>query len=158
MQGHFRYSVLTLMLAFLVLSVVCGVGSMFYRTIAGTEGAAVTPQAANSNLAPRLVLPMTAKDINFYRDMCWVEADFSISEDEFLKWCKTRNWTILDAANEEIVFTRARTASDAHLGSHRVVDGVGVKEFYLVVAFDNKLKRASVWRYTCAPKPEAVAD
>jgi hypothetical protein len=58
----------------------------------GGSGSSSSPAIANFSLARHCQLPDTASDVYYYTDWAAAEAEFAITESDFLRWCKANDW------------------------------------------------------------------
>jgi len=147
-NDRMRFSLKTLASVVAVSAVLTVAGIWGYRLINGQSVAGHTAVTANRVFGSRLTIPDSATDINFYYDLCWIEADFAISEQAFLTWCKEQGWSPITVdENAEIVFKPARTALDTnsvsiHSGyTFQTPNGAG--------AYDRNTGRAFIHHYDC---------
>jgi hypothetical protein len=62
------------------------------RQFLSVSGHGRSAQDANKYQWPALRLPEAASDVSYYIDHAWSEAEFAISENEFLQWCQASGW------------------------------------------------------------------
>ena len=91
-----KFSLKPLLLLVAAVSVLILIGSFAIRSYhrhAGVTHTGVSSQTANQILPASLALPDTASDITVYVDFGAAESEFAISEEAFLAWCKSQDWS-----------------------------------------------------------------
>lgn len=92
-----RFSLRSLLLAF-VICAICIVVTLAvrrqYLRHAGVSDKGVSSHTANQMLPAGLRLPDTASDVTYYVDFGAAEAEFAVSEEDFVNWCRTNGWTV----------------------------------------------------------------
>ena len=73
-------------------------------TYFGASASGVTAEAANRKLWSSLKLPDSASDVTYAVDSGGCEAEFAISESDFVNWCASNNWEIEKIAAPTIYF------------------------------------------------------
>ena len=63
-----------------------------YRSYFQAHRVGVGPNIANRMVWPEFELPNSAADVTYHVDFGGCEAEFAISESDFLNWCRTRGW------------------------------------------------------------------
>lgn len=121
-----------------------------YLQLNGQSGASQTASTANHVFSSRVVLPASASDVNFYTDLCWIEADFAISEQAFLSWCEQHGWSQnpIDA-KVGAVFIPARTSPIAEQGRSRIFKGYEYQTSSGTGVYDVDRGRACISHYDC---------
>jgi hypothetical protein len=156
-------------IAFPMLSVFFFVWLPRATTYAG-EG--VTAQVANDNLLT-ISVPETATDVNFrhaFYSSLIDEADFEITEDDFLKWVKEQRWTTREfgtnadrihgepesefSADDLAWVYPVAISGDAEMievrNGYEIVDDGAIEndDVFLCVVYDKDHDRAYMWRTT----------
>ena len=75
-----------------------------YLRYSGESGQGVTAHEANQMLWPELHLPREASDVRYYTDFGCAEAEFAITEDVFLRWCRANGWTVTEITTPSVYF------------------------------------------------------
>lgn len=145
-----RFSVRFLLLMVALAAGLTLVAAIGYRQMVGQRGAGASPDFANNVFSSRLKIPGSATDVNFYVDVCWIEADFAISEAEFLSWCRQQGWaaTVVDPRSR-LVFHFARSSPSADNGMPAVSNGYMAETSTGQVIYDVHLGRACIAHYDC---------
>ena len=73
-------------------------------TYFGTSASGVSVTSANQKLWPSLRLPESASDVTYAVDSYGCEAEFAISESEFVKWCAGNSWEIEEISTATVYF------------------------------------------------------
>lgn len=121
------------------------IGSLVaYRLHFPIEAEGATAVLANRALWKDLKLPASATDVTFYVDQYGCEAEFAISEHEFLAWWESRDWTLIAITNPVPYFEPVRLPEDERL----VADGYEATIPDGIVVFDRSRSRAAFWAST----------
>ena len=84
-----------LVVGLIAIGIVIALGARrTYLRYAGTSGKGVSVQSANQWLWPNLRIPDAASDVTYRADFGGCEAEFAITEDALLQWCRTKGWAI----------------------------------------------------------------
>ena len=143
-----RFSLRIVLLMVAAAAVVTLVGAFSYRQFVGQTGAGTSPDFANRSFSSRLEIPDSATDINFYVDLCWIEADFSISEEAFLKWCRQQGWPVATVdSRTRVVFRFARSSPNADKEFPAVSNGYIVDTATGQVIYDVERRRGCITHY-----------
>ncbi len=105
--------------------------------------------SANRAFESRVIIPSSATDVCFYVDGCWIEADFAITEKDFLSWCGHHGWTVARIAEHPKVFKPARTSPLARHRQIRTTKGYECQTSSGTVIFDLNRGRACIRHYDC---------
>ena len=87
-----RFSLAKLLAVVSVLAALIAV-IVAYRSYFQSHRVGVSASVANRMMWPEYELPHTATDVTYYADFRGCEAEFAISESEFLNWCSVRGWS-----------------------------------------------------------------
>lgn len=99
---------------------------------------------ANRVLWDDLKLPSGASDITFYVDRYGCEAEFAISQPEFLEWCKVQGWSVSGITTPVPYFEPVCLPEDDRL----VETGYEFSIPYGRVVYDSSRSRAAFWAST----------
>ncbi|HBO43034.1 MAG TPA: hypothetical protein DD670_03690 [Planctomycetaceae bacterium] len=88
-----RSKSILLLLGLCAISVVAMSVRRVYLRHAGVSGYNVTASMANRMIWPELRLPAGASDVSYYVDFGRVEAEFAISGESLVEWCRSNGWT-----------------------------------------------------------------
>ena len=69
------------------------VATVTYRSNYQSHRVGVSASIANRMMWPGYELPADASDVTYHVDPGGCEAEFAISESEFLAWCRARGWS-----------------------------------------------------------------
>lgn len=83
----------TKILLFVVALPILLYGCVLVVKMTGCSGKSASATMANLFLESNHHLPQTASDVYYYTDFGASEAEFKISEHDFLDWCNSKNWT-----------------------------------------------------------------
>jgi len=86
---RFSLAKLLILVAFAAIVLAAIVG---YRNYYQSHRTGVTATIANRMMWPGYKLPESATNITYHADFGGCEAEFAISESEFLEWCNSRGW------------------------------------------------------------------
>ncbi|WP_425397318.1 hypothetical protein [Aeoliella sp.] len=117
------------------------IGSIAAYRVYPYQAVGANVHVANRVLWDDLRLPPSASDVTFYVDRYGCEAEFAISESEFLKWCRHRGWHTSEIAAPVPYFQPVclpddnRPVEDGYL--FEIPDGRGV--------YDRSRSRAAYW-------------
>ena len=92
-----KYSLKTLFIFVAICAIAIVIGIRLNRATSryvGTSENGVSTSVANKMLSAHLRLPASASDVSYYVDFGAEEAEFAISEQDFLKWCHTQGWAV----------------------------------------------------------------
>lgn len=137
--------------ALLVVVAICSFLSFLawnaYRTWqrqAGITRNGVAADVANDILWPRLRLPEDASDVTCYVDFGAAEAEFAISEESFLAWCKVNGWAVEALVTPVPYFEPMVLPEDPRV----VTRGYGFTPPDGRGCFDSDRRRAGFWAST----------
>ena len=91
-----KFSLKFLLMLVAAVAILILIGSFSLRTFqqhGGVSQTGVSHQTANRYLPSELTLPNQASDVTFHVDFGAAESEFAISEEAFLAWCKSRDWS-----------------------------------------------------------------
>ena len=102
----------------------------FYRIFRSSTARGTTATVANRVMWAGFELPASAADVTYYVDFGGCEAEFAISEADFLSWCSDRGWTVTKIDTPVPYFKPILLPDDDHLVQHgytfSLPDGDGV--------------------------------
>ena len=87
-----RFSLRSLLKVFVVVAVLLVLVPTVMKLMGSNSGHGVTVAWANYNLWTELRLPDSATDVSFGVDRYGCEAEFEISEEDFLQWARSNGW------------------------------------------------------------------
>ena len=87
-----RFRIATLVVLFAVIATIL-TAIVWHRNYFQPHRMGVSSSIANRMIWKGYKLPEAATDVTYYADFGGCEAEFAISESEFLKWCKQGGWT-----------------------------------------------------------------
>ena len=82
-----------------------------YQRYSGVSDAGVSARDANQFLPSDLKLPDEVSDVAYYVDFGISEAEFAISESQFLIWCKSNGWRV-DPIVQPLAFFQSAVLPD----------------------------------------------
>ena len=139
-----RFSIRSLLVVITLISCATVAAVWLLSTYFGASASGVTAEAANRKLWSSLKLPDSASDVTYAVDSGGCEAEFAISESDFVNWCASNNWEIEKIAAPTIYFEPIilgldeKTARIIETGySYHPPDGEG--------KFDASSLRANFW-------------
>ena len=140
---RFQFSLSTLLKGFFVAAVLLA-GLVAYRSFFGSHRIGVSAATANRMLWSGYRLPDSATDVTYIVDFGGCEADFAISESQFLAWCKHSGWTASKIKTPVPFFEPILLVGDSTLVTDgytfQIPNGQGV--------FDAKRRRTAFWAST----------
>jgi hypothetical protein len=124
-----RFRLKTLFVATTLLSIAVAAFVVYCRNLSAT-GAGTSHAIANRAMWTGLELPSYASDVTFYVDQYGCEAEFRISEQDFLDWCKGKGFRISRISSPVPYFQPIALPGDERLVAYgyefSVPDGAGV--------------------------------
>jgi len=115
-----------------------------YRDYFRPHGTGETVSVANRVMWQAYKLPAAASDVTYYTDSGGCEAEFSISESEFLKWCDDKGWIPKKITTSvpyfQPILLTANNAAVTNGYTYKLNDGQGV--------FDADQRRTAFWLST----------
>jgi hypothetical protein len=139
-----RFSIRSL----LIIIAICAIGIVLTLAVrrqtlwlVGTTGTTASAHAANQILGDELRLPAAATDVTYYVDFGAAEAEFAVSEEDFLNWCRTKGWAVQSIESVSPYFEPMWLPSD----SRPVVRGYHFSPPDGQGTFDADRSRACFW-------------
>ena len=95
-----RFSIRSLLVVTMLISCATVAAVWLISSYFGSSASAsgVSVESANRKLWPSLRLPDSASDVTYAVDSYGCEAEFAITESEFVKWCASNDWEIEEIA------------------------------------------------------------
>jgi hypothetical protein len=87
-------------------------------------------------------VPEAASDVYYYTDWAADEAEFSISEDDFLDWCKSKSWEV-EPIEEPVEYFYPTWGPEED--NRFVKRGYYCSAAWGVLIFDADRSRAAIW-------------
>lgn len=109
---------------------VAGSVALFCAGCGPASGSGSIPEEANKQLWDYLKIPLTARDVSYAVDRHGCEANFELSEQDFLAWCRANGWDLSSIdGRERYPHTLIRESRDTHANAGYTFsfpDGVGI--------------------------------
>ena len=139
-----KFSIRSLLVLTTLAFVVLIATVWFKHTFIGSSGSGVSARSANRALWRSLRTPTSATDVTYTVDPYGCEAEFAISERDFLEWCERNNWRTEAIVEPTVYFNPVHRH---HVGDNGRVIGQGY-HFYPPDGegtFDANGLRANFW-------------